>query len=93
MGDGQAALGRWCCGRGGCVAQAGTLGPMLCAQQRPVLSGDSDWCWTALGGAGSCRRDWESRRICGLELPMALPGAGAPLGLREVTFPHTHQMR
>lgn len=43
------------------------------------------WHWE---GAGSCRRDWASGRICGLELPVALPGAGALLGLCGVTFLH-----
>lgn len=44
------------------------------------------WHWE---GAGSCRRDGGSGRICGLEFPVALPGAGAPLGLRGMTFLHT----
>lgn len=64
----------------------------MCAQQRLILNGDSDWCWVALGCAGSRRRDWGSGRTCGLgaqELPVALPGAGSPLGLHGVTFLHT----
>lgn len=71
-------------GRKDVLAQASSSVLVLCAHQRSILSSDSDWWhWE---GAGSCRRDWSSRTGCGLELPVVLPGAGAPLRLHRVTF-------